>query len=323
MRVAIIFARLMMPVVRVERRIASGSGFTYDAENRIVKVDSGTTGVYSYDAEGRRVAKTAAATSYEYLFDLGGRAVTELVAGTATTNRTEAYAGGRHLATQNVALGTTYFIHGDWLGTERARTNLSNTVVETCTSLPYGDNLSCTGSDVSPLHFTGKMRDAETGLDEFPARYYSSTQGRWYSPDWASAQVPVPYADLHNPQTLNLYDYVGSDPSNHADADGHRDYAQSNSGNPCYNTASAECAAAKKAQNHEPAAKVEQRSKGKSSSPRKEPPKYQPKLKLAGTLVRSSCRARRQRSSQRTRRENPKPRQFHTPTPASVTGTPS
>src|SRR5713101_4937628 len=30
---------------------------------------------------------------------------------------------------------------------------------------------SCTGSDVSPLHFTGKMRDAETGLDEFPARY--------------------------------------------------------------------------------------------------------------------------------------------------------
>ncbi len=60
--------------------------------------------------------------------------------------------------------------------------------------------------------------------------------------------MPVPYADLHNPQTLNLYDYVGSDPTNHADADGHRDYAQSNSGNPCYNTASAECAAAKKAQ---------------------------------------------------------------------------
>ena len=65
------------------------------------------------------------------------------------------------------------------------------------------------------------MRDTETGLDEFPARYYSSTQGRWYSPDWASAQVPVPYAVLSNPQTLNLYDYVGSDPTNHADADGH------------------------------------------------------------------------------------------------------
>jgi RHS repeat-associated protein len=65
------------------------------------------------------------------------------------------------------------------------------------------------------------MRDAETNLTEFPARYYSSTQGRWYSPDWASAQMPVPYADLHNPQSLNLYDYVGGDPTNHADADGH------------------------------------------------------------------------------------------------------
>jgi YD repeat-containing protein len=56
--------------------------YTYDAENRIVKVDSGSTGVYTYDAEGRRVAKTSGSGSYEYLFDLGGRAVTELLAGT-------------------------------------------------------------------------------------------------------------------------------------------------------------------------------------------------------------------------------------------------
>jgi RHS repeat-associated protein len=75
------------------------------------------------------------------------------------------------------------------------------------------------------MHFTGKQRDTETGLDDFGARYYSSLQGRWYSPDWASAQVPVPYADLSNPQTLNLYDYVGGDPTNHADADGHAVYA--------------------------------------------------------------------------------------------------
>ena len=28
--------------------------YTYDAENRIVKVDSGSTGVYTYDADGDR-----------------------------------------------------------------------------------------------------------------------------------------------------------------------------------------------------------------------------------------------------------------------------
>jgi hypothetical protein len=33
--------------------------------------------------------------------------------------------------------------------------------------------------------------------------------------------VSVPYAILGNPQTLNLYSYVGGDPTNHADPDGH------------------------------------------------------------------------------------------------------
>lgn len=38
--------------------------------------------------------------------------------------------------------------------------------------------------------FTGKERDAETGLDYFLARYYSSAQGRFTSPDeWAGGIV--------------------------------------------------------------------------------------------------------------------------------------
>jgi RHS repeat-associated protein len=31
--------------------------------------------------------------------------------------------------------------------------------------------------------YTGKERDAESGLDYFGARYYGSTMGRWMSPD--------------------------------------------------------------------------------------------------------------------------------------------
>jgi RHS repeat-associated protein len=76
-----------------------------------------------------------------------------------------------------------------------------------------------------------KCGPTETGLDEFPARYYSSVQGRWYSPDWASAQVPAPYSDLQNPQSLNLYDYVGSDPTNHnADANAGTPMVRTNPG---------------------------------------------------------------------------------------------
>jgi hypothetical protein len=55
-------------------------------------------------------------------------------------------------------------------------------------------------------------RDTETGNapfasrlqrrdDEFGAHYYTWRFGRWLSADWSA--VPVPYANLTNPQTLN------------------------------------------------------------------------------------------------------------------------
>jgi RHS repeat-associated protein len=63
------------------------------------------------------------------------------------------------------------------------------------------------------------------GLDYFLARYYSSTQGRFTSPDEfaggprelfvfaaeASAN-PTFYADLANPQSLNKYSYGLNNP---------------------------------------------------------------------------------------------------------------
>ena len=69
--------------------------------------------------------------------------------------------------------------------------------------------------------FTGKERDAESGLDYFGARYYGSSMGRWMSPDWSAVPVGVPYASLNDPQSLNLYAYVGNNPLSHRDSDGH------------------------------------------------------------------------------------------------------
>jgi RHS repeat-associated protein len=68
---------------------------------------------------------------------------------------------------------------------------------------------------------TGKERDAESGLDYFGARYMSSSMGRFMSPDWSAQAEPVPYAKLDNPQSLNLYAYVGNNPLRFADPDGH------------------------------------------------------------------------------------------------------
>ncbi len=199
------------------------SSYTYDAENRIITVSgSKGTGSYVYNAAGLRIRKTTPSGAVDYLYDLGGHVITEVNASGAWT-RVEVYAGSRHIATyKDGPAGQTYFSHADWLGTERARTGMTGTTpVETCTSLPFGDGQTCTGTDVSPIHFTGKERDSESDNDYFGARYYISRHGRWLTPDWSARQEAVPYADLANPQTLNLYAYVGNNPVSHTDSDGH------------------------------------------------------------------------------------------------------
>ena len=72
-----------------------------------------------------------------------------------------------------------------------------------------------------PSRLTGKERDSESGNDYFGARYYASSMGRWLSPDWSAKIMPVPYAKLDNPQSLNLYAYVGNNPLSRFDPDGH------------------------------------------------------------------------------------------------------
>jgi RHS repeat-associated protein len=69
--------------------------------------------------------------------------------------------------------------------------------------------------------FTGKERDSESGLDYFGARHYSSNMGRFMSPDYSDGPDTVPYADLRNPQSLNLYAYVNNNPLSETDDDGH------------------------------------------------------------------------------------------------------
>jgi RHS repeat-associated protein len=69
--------------------------------------------------------------------------------------------------------------------------------------------------------FTGKERDSESGNDYFGARYYASSMGRFLSPDWSAGPTAVPYADLQNPQSLNLYEYVGNNPLTRTDPNGH------------------------------------------------------------------------------------------------------
>lgn len=56
--------------------------------------------------------------------------------------------------------------------------------------------------------FTGKERDAESGLDNFGKRYFGSSLGRFQTPD----PVLVSWRRMVNPQLWNAYSYAGNNP---------------------------------------------------------------------------------------------------------------
>ena len=202
---------------------AAGSNhlYTYDAEGRVIA----TAGyVYEYDASGVRVSKDSSSGTPQnlYLHDLSGNQIAELNA-SLTPQHVNVYSGSHLIGTLNPANGTVYYAYSDWLGTKRYEADSSGTYTNSWTSLPFGDNQTALGGgiDATENHFTGKEHDAESGLDYFGARYYQSQTGRWLLPDWSATPVPVPYATFTNPQSLNLYTYVGNNPVNAIDADGH------------------------------------------------------------------------------------------------------
>jgi len=120
------------------------------------------------------------------------------------------------------ASGTHLYVE-DMFGTSRVMTTSTGVVCYDADFYPYGGERAPYTSTCNQNNykFEGKERDTETGNDDFGARYYSNRFGRWLSADWSAVPVPVPYANLTNPQTLNLYAMVADDPESFADLDGH------------------------------------------------------------------------------------------------------
>jgi RHS repeat-associated protein len=195
--------------------------YKYDAESRIISVDNGAT-TYTYDATGQRVTKATGGSNTDFLYDREGHVLlyNSNPAG-GSSPFVETYVAGMHLGTyylnSTVTATSFYYNHSDWLGTERARTNLSGIACETIASLPFGDGQAISGScgDISHMHFTGKERDSESGLDNFGARYSASSLGRFMTPDPGSF-----LNHLVDPQGLNRYAYTRNNPLIYIDPDG-------------------------------------------------------------------------------------------------------
>jgi RHS repeat-associated protein len=122
----------------------------------------------------------------------------------------------------------------DHLGTPRMIADQTGSLVgiKRHDYLPFGEEIGAgvggrtTGQGYSQLdgvrfRYTGAERDDETGLDFMQARYFSSTQGRFTSPDPLLSS-----GELHDPQTWNRYAYALNNPLLYTDPTGLFVYAK-------------------------------------------------------------------------------------------------
>ena len=189
------------------------SQFRYNAEDLVAQswpaVGTATLTTYEYDGDNRRVAMVTGGARTSFVYDAGGALAAE-------------YDGSPSPIT-----GTSY-VHVDALGSTRLVTDAAGEVRRRVDYWPYGEEiyggqttyrtagLGYAGDNEPRVKFTGKERDAETGLDYFGARYLSGAQGRFTSPD-------APLVDQHaaDPQSWNLYSYVRNNPLRNIDPNGH------------------------------------------------------------------------------------------------------
>jgi RHS repeat-associated protein len=206
----------------------SPSTYKYDAENRLVTTGGST---YYYDGDGSRVGKVNGSSGTLYWRGMGGDPLSESSL-TGTSQEEYIFFGGTRVARRDVSGGAVHYYFSDHLGSHGVVENATGTSCEQDIDYyPYGGVVHDYCPNVTQHYrFTGKERDSESGLDNFGARYHASSLGRFMTPDWADDADPIPYADLRNPQSLNLYAYVQNNPLSSTDDDGHMCIVSASSG---------------------------------------------------------------------------------------------
>jgi RHS repeat-associated protein len=190
---------------------ATGKRFVYDAENKQRSFGTGGSdtngGQYFYDGDGRRVKKVLVSTNETtiFVYNASGQLVAEYT-----------------INAQAITNPETRYLTSDTLGSPRIITSQNGEVKERHDYMPFGEELLIARSgqgygseDKVRQKFTSQQRDSESGLDYFLTRYYSSTTGRFTSPDSFMAS-----AKSIDPQTFNRYVYVTNNPLRYIDPDG-------------------------------------------------------------------------------------------------------
>ena len=107
-----------------------------------------------------------------------------------------------------------FYYHPDHLGSSSYITNLDGEVVQHIEYVPFGEVFIEERNSIwnTPYLFNAKEFDEETGLYYYGARYYDSRLSLWISTDALQEKYPQ----------HTSYLYVGSNPVNAIDPDGHK-----------------------------------------------------------------------------------------------------
>jgi RHS repeat-associated protein len=190
---------------------------SYDVQNRMVRMDSvDGTERYGYDHKNLRVWVQATEGSESVAFYLGTKnlatyslkrdAQGDLVFRLSQSN---IYFGKRLAQTSGEV------IVANRLGSARAWSAKKG--AGKADFMPFGEKVQAATGDDDLSSFDGYKR-APSGLDYAEQRYYSSSLGRFVSPD--------PYeksAKLGSPDSWNRYAFVSNDPINRTDPNGLND----------------------------------------------------------------------------------------------------
>ena len=184
--------------------------YTYNAEGQMT---AGAGVTYTSDGDGRRVQKSSGKL---YWYGVGSDPIAESDMTGATWTSEYVFFGGKRIARRDSS-GNVFYYFADHLGTSRVIVQAGQT--SPCYDAdfdPFGGEHVVTNTCPQNYKFTGKERDAESGLDDLGARYYSSQYGRFMSGD-------LVFADQHvaDPQSWNLYTYVRNRPLGYIDPTGY------------------------------------------------------------------------------------------------------
>ena len=173
---------------------------------------------YYYNGAGERVAKS---NGKLYWFGTNSSPLVESTTSGSTLAQYIFFNGKRVAMRKPDNSAHYYFV--DQIGSANIVTNATGVMPpeQDIEYHPYGEQQVYIDTSGQEYRFTGHEHDPETNDDYFDARYYSSTFGRFLTPDWSATPKPIPYVVMGNPQTLNLYSYVENNPITGTDPDGH------------------------------------------------------------------------------------------------------